>query len=57
VWLSAGLAGVTEQTTLGPPMACTAFRPPGVLARTAAAVDELAGGPIVLGLGAGWNEC
>jgi probable F420-dependent oxidoreductase len=52
----AGLAGVTERVTLGPLVACTAFHRPGVLARTAAAVDELSGGRLVLGLGAGWNE-
>jgi alkanesulfonate monooxygenase SsuD/methylene tetrahydromethanopterin reductase-like flavin-dependent oxidoreductase (luciferase family) len=54
--LLAGLAGVTERITLGPLVACTAFRRAGVLARTAAAVDELAEGRLVVGLGAGWNE-
>jgi probable F420-dependent oxidoreductase len=54
--LLAGLAAVTERVTLGPLVACTAFRPPGVLARTAAAVDELSGGRLVVALGAGWNE-
>ena len=54
--LLAGLAGTTERVTLGPLVACTAFRRPGVLARTAAAVDELSGGRLVLALGAGWNQ-
>jgi alkanesulfonate monooxygenase SsuD/methylene tetrahydromethanopterin reductase-like flavin-dependent oxidoreductase (luciferase family) len=54
--LLAGLATVTERVTLGPLVACTAFHRPGVLARTAAAVDELSGGRLVLALGAGWNE-
>jgi probable F420-dependent oxidoreductase len=53
--LLAGLAAVTERVALGPLVACTAFQRPGVLARTAAAVDELSGGRLVLGLGAGWN--
>ncbi len=52
----AWLAGVTERVQLGPLVACTAFHPPGVLARQAAAVDELSGGRLVVGLGAGWNE-
>jgi alkanesulfonate monooxygenase SsuD/methylene tetrahydromethanopterin reductase-like flavin-dependent oxidoreductase (luciferase family) len=52
----AWLAGVTERVRLGPLVACTAFHPPGVLARQAVAVDELSGGRLVLGLGAGWNE-
>jgi probable F420-dependent oxidoreductase len=51
----AWLAGITERVELGPLVACTAFHPPGVLARQAAAVDELSGGRLVLGLGAGWN--
>src|SRR5579863_4746379 len=54
--LLAGLAAVTEAVTLGPLVACTAFHRPGVLARIAAAVDELAGGRLVVGLGSGWNE-
>ena len=57
VWISlAGLAVVTERVTIGPLVACTAFRAPGLLARTAVAVDELSGGRLVFGLGAGWNE-
>ena len=51
----AWLAGITERVTLGPLVACTAFHPPGLLARQAAAVDELSGGRLVLGIGAGWN--
>jgi probable F420-dependent oxidoreductase len=54
--LLAGLAGVTERVTIGPLVACTAFRPPGLLARAAAAVDELSGGRLVVGVGAGWSE-
>jgi alkanesulfonate monooxygenase SsuD/methylene tetrahydromethanopterin reductase-like flavin-dependent oxidoreductase (luciferase family) len=51
-----GLAAITERVALGPLVACTAFHPPGVLARMAAAVHELSGGRLILGLGAGWNE-
>lgn len=54
--LLAGLAAVTERVGIGPLVACTAFHRPGVLARVAAAVDELSGGRLVVGLGAGWNE-
>jgi alkanesulfonate monooxygenase SsuD/methylene tetrahydromethanopterin reductase-like flavin-dependent oxidoreductase (luciferase family) len=52
----AGLATVTSRVELGPLVACTAFHAPALLARTAAAVDELSGGRLRLGLGAGWNE-
>jgi alkanesulfonate monooxygenase SsuD/methylene tetrahydromethanopterin reductase-like flavin-dependent oxidoreductase (luciferase family) len=52
----AWLAGITERVELGPLVACTAFHPPGVLARMIAAVDELSGGRLVAALGAGWNE-
>jgi alkanesulfonate monooxygenase SsuD/methylene tetrahydromethanopterin reductase-like flavin-dependent oxidoreductase (luciferase family) len=52
----AWLAGITERVELGPLVACTAFHPPGILARQAAAVDELSGGRLVAALGAGWNE-
>jgi probable F420-dependent oxidoreductase len=52
----AALAVVTERVELGPLVACTAFHSPGILARQAAAVDELSGGRLVVALGAGWNQ-
>jgi probable F420-dependent oxidoreductase len=52
----AGLAAITERVGLGPLVACTAFHPPGLMARQAAAVDELSGGRFTLALGSGWNE-
>jgi alkanesulfonate monooxygenase SsuD/methylene tetrahydromethanopterin reductase-like flavin-dependent oxidoreductase (luciferase family) len=52
----AWLAGITERVTLGPLVACTAFHPPGILARQVAAIDELSGGRLVAALGAGWNQ-
>ncbi|MCW2964321.1 MAG: hypothetical protein JWO17_1573 [Actinomycetia bacterium] len=52
----AWLAGSTSRVELGPLVACTAFHPPGILARQAAAVQELSGGRLVAALGAGWNQ-
>jgi alkanesulfonate monooxygenase SsuD/methylene tetrahydromethanopterin reductase-like flavin-dependent oxidoreductase (luciferase family) len=52
----AALAVVTERVELGPLVACTAFHPPGILARQAAAVDELSGGRLVAAFGSGWNQ-
>jgi alkanesulfonate monooxygenase SsuD/methylene tetrahydromethanopterin reductase-like flavin-dependent oxidoreductase (luciferase family) len=52
----AGLAAATEHMRLGPLVACLGFHPPGVLARMAASVNEIAEGRLVLGVGAGWNE-
>jgi alkanesulfonate monooxygenase SsuD/methylene tetrahydromethanopterin reductase-like flavin-dependent oxidoreductase (luciferase family) len=54
--LLSGLAAVTDRVRLGPLVACTAFCSPGLLARKAAAVQEMSGGRLVLALGAGWNE-
>ena len=54
--LLAALAATTERVQLGPLVACTAFGPAALLARRAAAVQEVSGGRLVLGLGAGWNE-
>jgi alkanesulfonate monooxygenase SsuD/methylene tetrahydromethanopterin reductase-like flavin-dependent oxidoreductase (luciferase family) len=52
----AGLAEATERIALGPLVAATAFHAPAMLAKQAATVDEISGGRLVLGLGAGWNE-
>jgi alkanesulfonate monooxygenase SsuD/methylene tetrahydromethanopterin reductase-like flavin-dependent oxidoreductase (luciferase family) len=54
--LLAALAASTERVRLGPLVASTAFHPPGLIARMAAAIDEVSGGRFVAGLGAGWNE-
>jgi probable F420-dependent oxidoreductase len=54
--LLAALAASTRRVQLGPLVACTAFHPPGLIARMAAALAEVSGGRFVLGLGAGWNE-
>src|SRR5439155_19604751 len=57
VWTQlAALAAVTSRVRLGPLVAATAFRAPGMLARATASVDEVSGGRLVLGVGAGWNE-
>ncbi|MFN2589180.1 MAG: LLM class flavin-dependent oxidoreductase [Actinomycetota bacterium] len=52
----AGLAAVTERVQLGPLVASVSFHNPAVLAKKAAAVDEISGGRLIVGIGAGWNE-
>jgi alkanesulfonate monooxygenase SsuD/methylene tetrahydromethanopterin reductase-like flavin-dependent oxidoreductase (luciferase family) len=51
----AAIAAITTRIELGPLVAATAFHQPAVLAKFAATVDEISGGRLILGLGAGWN--
>jgi alkanesulfonate monooxygenase SsuD/methylene tetrahydromethanopterin reductase-like flavin-dependent oxidoreductase (luciferase family) len=52
----AGLAALTTTIELGTLVSPVTFRHPAVLARMAATADELSGGRITLGMGAGWME-
>jgi alkanesulfonate monooxygenase SsuD/methylene tetrahydromethanopterin reductase-like flavin-dependent oxidoreductase (luciferase family) len=52
----AGIAASTSRIAIGPLVACTSFHNPAMLAKLAATVDEISGGRLILGLGAGWNE-
>ena len=56
-WLTlAGLARETRRIRLGTLMTAGTFRLPGVLAIQVAQVDQMSGGRVELGLGAGWFE-
>jgi F420-dependent oxidoreductase-like protein len=51
-----GLAARTTRLQLGTLVSPVTFRPPSLLARNAATADEISGGRVVLGMGAGWME-
>ena len=52
----AGLARETSTIRLGTPVSPVTFRLPGNLAKVIQTVDEMSGGRIEAGFGAGWNE-
>ena len=51
-WLATG----TRRIRFGPIVCPMTFYHPALLAKRAAAIDQLAGGRLDLGIGAGWNE-
>ncbi|MEU6371693.1 LLM class F420-dependent oxidoreductase [Streptomyces sp. NPDC046909] len=56
-WITlAGLARETKRIRLGTLMTAGTFRLPGVLAIQVAQIDQMSGGRVELGLGAGWFE-
>jgi probable F420-dependent oxidoreductase len=57
VWsILTAVAETTSRIQLGPLMACASFRNPALLAKMASTLDEISGGRLVLGLGAGWHQ-
>lgn len=52
----AGLARDTQRIGLGVLVSPVTFRHPGVFAKVVTTVDEMSGGRVEVGVGAGWNE-
>lgn len=50
------LAGKTEHIKLGTLVTPIPFRPPGMLAKMLATLDNLSNGRVILGVGAGWSK-
>jgi len=57
LWVSlTWLASHTSRIEFGPLVSPVSFRDPTMTARMASAVDDLSGGRLTLGMGAGWQE-
>jgi probable F420-dependent oxidoreductase len=50
------LAAVTNRVELGTLVLCNQFRNPAIVAKMAHTLDEVSGGRLILGIGAGWNQ-
>jgi probable F420-dependent oxidoreductase len=54
--LLSALAAATSRVELGTYVLAVPFRHPALLAKMAETLDEVSGGRLILGIGAGWNE-
>ncbi|MEO8273472.1 MAG: LLM class flavin-dependent oxidoreductase [Chloroflexota bacterium] len=54
--LLSALAAATTRVRLGTYVSAAPFRNPALFAKMAETLDEVSGGRVILGLGAGWNE-
>ncbi|WP_433164423.1 LLM class flavin-dependent oxidoreductase [Kribbella sp. CA-247076] len=54
--LLTAVAAVTTRVEIGNLVLCASFRDPGLTAKMAATLDEVSGGRLVLGVGAGWHD-
>jgi probable F420-dependent oxidoreductase len=52
----AALAAVTERVRIGVLVLCAAFRHPAMVATAAATIDDISGGRVEIGIGAGWLQ-
>lgn len=54
--LATAVAASTERVEIGVQVLCQSFRPPGLLARMIATLDQISGGRVRVLVGAGWFE-
>ena len=54
--LLSAIAAVTSRVEIGNMVLCASFRDPGLTAKMAATLDEVSGGRLTLGVGAGWHD-